>query len=130
MAKKSNNELETKGKKTPAKKQELSFGGKVKRFFGNLRNEIKLVVWPNRKEVKETTIVVLLVIAATVVLVFVVDSLMTGILSLSGFNTAAVEPPSPAPAVTAAATTAASETANTTGTTLEVTPPAETTKGN
>ncbi len=86
MAKKS--DKKQKGKKGSGKNRELTFTQKVKRFFGNLKNELKLVVWPDRKEVKQTTAVVLLVVAATVVLVFIIDSLMVGILKLTGFESA------------------------------------------
>lgn len=105
MAKKSNKNQETKAKKGSGKNKELSFGGKIKRFFVNLKNELKLVVWPDRKEVKQTTAVVLIVVAATVLLVFVVDSIMTGVLNLAGFNTAPAPPAPVVPTVTTEAST-------------------------
>lgn len=126
MAKKSD---KNQGKKGSGKKQELSFAGKIKRFFGSLKNELKLVVWPDKKEVKQTTAVVLVVVAATVILVFVVDSIMVGILRLTGFDTAPASGAlNPGTVQTEKKDTEEKdETAETT--VVEVTAPAETTAG-
>lgn len=98
MAKKSNNVSKKNDKKTEDKPKLTT---RVKTFFTSLFKEIKLVVWPNRKTLKETTAVVLVVVAAVVLLVFVIDKAMIGVLDLMGFNTA--------PAVTSNTTTIASE---------------------
>lgn len=88
MAKKKEAELSKTKKGKITKNEKLSVFGRIKKFFGGLGNEIKRVVWPSRKEVKETTVVVLLVVAFVMVLVFVIDNVMVGVLDLMGFNTA------------------------------------------
>ncbi len=96
---KSTNKTEPQGGKKPAKdtakdkskdKGKVSLITRLKNFFRGLKNELKLVVWPDKKSVKQTTAVVLVIVALTAVLIFIVDSVMTGVLSLAGFNVAPV----------------------------------------
>ncbi len=134
---KSTNKTEPQGSKKSAKDKgkdsgKVSFSTRVKNFFRGLKNELKLVVWPDKKNVKQTTAVVLVIVALAAVLIFVVDSIMTGVLGLAGFN---VAPPTPTttPAVTTpAVTTGASETTvDQTGiTSIPTTEPATTSTGN
>ncbi|NLF20160.1 MAG: preprotein translocase subunit SecE [Clostridiaceae bacterium] len=100
-------------------KQETTFLAKVKNFFRGLRNELKLVVWPDRKKVKETASVVLVVVALLVAVIFVVDSLMTGLLGVLGFNVAPTAPTTASSAVVT--TTAQAETTSASSTTVVVT---------
>ena len=97
MAKKSN---DSNVDKKNQKDKKPKFTTKVKRFFQGLSAEIKKVIWPSKKEVKETTGVVVVVVVLVMVLIFVVDKLMLGILNLMGFNTARPKPSEPQTQIT------------------------------
>lgn len=82
MAKKEENLNET--KKTPSKTKSTkdkknSFGMKVAKYFKDLKSEFKKVVWPSKKDVFNSTSVVLLSIVIMGVFVFALD---TGLLKL------------------------------------------------
>lgn len=113
MAKKSNDKnVDKKNQKDKKPK----FTTRVKRFFQGLSAEIKKVVWPGKKEVKETAGVVVLVAVLVMVLIFVVDKLMLGILNLMGFNTARPQPSESQTQITSTQV----ESSNTTSTTTEM----------
>ncbi len=63
-----------------------NFSKKTGNFFTGIRNELKKVVWPSKLTLKETTLAVLAISIGVAILVFVVDSLMMGLLNLAGFN--------------------------------------------
>lgn len=60
MADKANNPKTEKSKKDSAKKK-----GGIKKYFKDLKSEIKKVVWPSRKQVINNTGIVLTVIVIT-----------------------------------------------------------------
>lgn len=67
-------------KKEPAKVQKASFAertGSVKRYFRGVRNELKKVHWPTRKEVVTYTAVVLVSVVAVAAVIWVLDSLLS-----------------------------------------------------
>lgn len=90
MARKGNKVKQEEVRKGSKKKatEKPGFLDRIKNFFSGLAKEIKRVVWPSRKTVKETAVVVVVVVALVLVMVFIVDSIMVGLLNLMGFNTA------------------------------------------
>ncbi len=55
------------------KKSEKKEGGKIRKWFKDLRVEFKKVVWPTKKTVLTNTSVVLSVIVAAAILVGLID---------------------------------------------------------
>ena len=55
------------------KKSEKKEGGKIRKWFKDLKVEFKKVVWPTKKTVMTNTSVVLSVIVATAILVGLID---------------------------------------------------------
>ncbi|NLT09853.1 MAG: preprotein translocase subunit SecE [Ruminococcus sp.] len=68
-------------KNTSEKKSEKKEQSKLKKWFKDLRIEFKKVVWPSKKTVINNTSVVVSVIAASAVLVGLLD---TGFLKIMG----------------------------------------------
>lgn len=68
----------------PAKKSEKksSFGNKFTHFFKDLKSEVKKVVWPSKKQVKNNTIVVLVFMAVAAVFVWSMDFILTTLVNL------------------------------------------------
>lgn len=67
-------------KKNDKKKE--SFGKKFTRFFKDLRSEIKKVVWPSKKQVKNNTLVVLAFMAVAAVFVWGIDAILSFLMNL------------------------------------------------
>ena len=61
-------------KNTSEKKSEKKEQGKLKKWFKDLRIEFKKVVWPSKKTVFNNTSVVVSVIAASAILVGMLDT--------------------------------------------------------
>ena len=51
---------------------------RIKSFYGDVRNEMRKVTVPNRKEVEATTIVVIICVAIFGVYFWIVDSVLIG----------------------------------------------------
>ena len=51
--------------------------GKIKKFVGEVNAEMKKVSWPTREQLKESTIVVVVVTAIITAFIFVVDQIMS-----------------------------------------------------
>lgn len=67
----------------PAKKDKKKKGGnKFTRFFKDLKSETKKIVWPSKKQVKNNTLAVLAFSAVAAVFVWVLDFILTNIVSL------------------------------------------------
>ena len=65
------------------------FGAKVKGFFGRIvkffrdtKSELKKVVWPSKKDVRNNTLIVLAVVAITVVALVIRDTVFGGAMRL------------------------------------------------
>ena len=58
---------------TSEKKSEKKEGGKIRKWFKDLKIEFKKVVWPTKKTVMTNTSVVLSVIVAAAILVGLID---------------------------------------------------------
>lgn len=57
-------------------KKEKKSSGKFSRFFKDLKSEVKKVVWPNKKQVKNHTLVVLGFMAVAAVFLWIVDGIL------------------------------------------------------
>ena len=57
-------------------------GKAIKKFCKDLKGEIKKIVWPDAKSVLKSTAIVLLVVAVCGVVIFAIDQLLSGGLSL------------------------------------------------
>ncbi|SET06835.1 preprotein translocase subunit SecE [Anaerobranca gottschalkii] len=60
----------------------MGFFAKVQKFFKEVKNELKKVQWPNKKELTSYTILVIGIIVIASLLIFVIDNGFTGILNL------------------------------------------------
>jgi preprotein translocase subunit SecE len=83
---------------------------KLKQFFINLKAELKRVVWPDRKKLIHSTATVLAICLIIGLVLFMIDSLLGGVLNAIGFYT---------PNTTITTTTTTATTASTAETTAE-----------
>jgi preprotein translocase subunit SecE len=95
---------------------------KMKQFFSSLKAELKRVVWPDRKKLVQSTATVLAICLMVGLLLFVIDSVLSGSLNALGFYS-----PNPTTVATTTAETTAETTTGTSGTVPGET--AETTAG-
>ena len=81
-----NNAPKAKGKKTPSKseqgKKKESFFKRLGAWFRSLFSELKKVTWPTPKDVAKNTSVVVVVVVVFFVLLFAIDYVLAGLLSL------------------------------------------------
>lgn len=56
--------------------------GKIKEFVGDVVAEMKKVSWPTKDQLRESTIVVLVVSAIITTFVFIIDQIMNGAMGL------------------------------------------------
>ncbi len=78
MAKKQADSKTTNSKKTPAKAAEpAKKKGGVKKYFIDLKAQMKAMVWPTKKQVINNTGVVLTFVAVTGLFLFGIDSALT-----------------------------------------------------
>lgn len=80
------NAPKAKGKKTPSKsdqgKKKESFFKRLGAWFRSLFSELKKVTWPTPKDVAKNTSVVVVVVVVFFVLLFAIDYVLAGLLSL------------------------------------------------
>lgn len=81
-------------------------GKAIKKFCKDIKGEMKKIVWPDAKTVLKSTAIVLLVVAVCAAVIFVVDQLLAGGLSLLERGAQAIGESTDA-TTTAATTTAA-----------------------
>ena len=86
-------------------------GKRLKTFFQNLKAELKRVVWPDRKRLIQNTATVLAICISVGVLLYVIDSILAGVLNATGFYTPKTTAAPTTAATTAETTTAGSDTA-------------------
>jgi preprotein translocase subunit SecE len=60
----------------------MGFFANVKKFFKEVKNELKKVQWPNRKELVSYTTLVLGIIVTISLFIFLIDNVFTGLLNL------------------------------------------------
>ena len=81
-----NNAPKAKGKKTPSKseqgKKKESFFKRLGAWFRSLFSELKKVTWPTPKDVAKNTSVVVVVVVVFFILLFAIDYVLAGLLSL------------------------------------------------
>lgn len=65
-----------------AVKQKKKSGKKFSQFFKDLKSEVKKIVWPSKKQVKNNTAVVLAFMAMVGVFIWVLDWIFTTIIRL------------------------------------------------
>ncbi len=104
-------------------KKKVKKGGfltNFKKFFRDLKTELKRIIWPSKDKMIHSTAVVLSVILAAVLVIWAVDSIVNTVLTAAGFY----DPMNVGtqPSVTTASTT---ESDSTTEGTVEVTEPGE-----
>lgn len=63
-------------------KKEHKFFGRFSHFFKDLKSEVKKVVWPTKKQVKNNTLVVLGFMAVAAVFLWIVDGILGLIVQL------------------------------------------------
>lgn len=68
--------------KKDAAKKKPSAGKKFTQFFKDLKSEIKKVVWPTKKQVKNNTIVVLIFMAVAAVFIWGIDFILSALMKL------------------------------------------------
>ncbi len=110
--------------KQNAKKGDKPKSNRLLNFFRELKAELKRIIWPDKKKMKQSTSVVLAIVFAAAILIFAVDSFVNASLTAAGFyNT------TPRVTTTAAADESPSEdeTSTTTSTSAETTAVSETT---
>ncbi len=84
MAEKTKMKVADKRSRKPAKKAKASSGSRIKKWFTNIITELKRVIWPDRKKLRQSTVTVLLIIAISVVIILVFDTLITFIMRTTG----------------------------------------------
>ncbi len=70
--------------KRPVKKGKATSGSRIRKWFTNIITELKRVMWPDRKKLRQSTMTVLLIIAISVVIILVFDTLITFIMRTTG----------------------------------------------
>lgn len=68
--------------KAKPKDGKKSVGKRFVRFFKDLKSEVKKVVWPTKKQIKNNTIVVLLFMAVAGVFLWILDGILGVIVRL------------------------------------------------
>lgn len=68
------------------KKQNLKNKSAKKNFFGDLKAELKRVVWPDKEKTVRTVAAVVVLTVAFALLIWIVDTLVYGGLNLIGFH--------------------------------------------
>ncbi len=71
--------------KRKAKKGDKSKGNRLTNFFRELKAELKRIIWPDKKKLKQSTAIVLALVIASAVLIFVIDSIVNSSLTMAGF---------------------------------------------
>lgn len=60
-----------------------AFFGKIAKFFRDTIGEMKKVVWPSKKQIKNNTIIVLVVVLVAAVILFGLDTIFGLLLKLA-----------------------------------------------
>lgn len=84
MAEKTSNKVAEGRSKKPAKKAKASLGSRLKKWFVNIITELKRVMWPDKKKLRQSTVTVLIIIAISVVIILVFDTAITFIMKTTG----------------------------------------------
>lgn len=60
-------------------------GKKIGKYFGELKTELKKVIWPDKKKLAQSTATVLMICIVAALFVFIIDKVLSGFLGLVGF---------------------------------------------
>ncbi len=122
QAKKKEKSVSSADKQKSGKKNNKKGGfvANFKKFFRDLKTELKRIIWPSKDKMIHSTAVVLSVILAAVLVIWAVDGIVNTVLTAAGFYD-----PMNVGTQTSATTAATSETDSTTEGTVEVTEPDE-----
>ena len=77
------------GRQQPQRPQRKGIAGlfdRMRRFFGDLRGELKRVVWPSRNKLVQSATVVFAVLIAAAILIGIVDFIVRQSLIVAGFD--------------------------------------------
>ena len=116
-----------KTKKEPVKKEKKESGKialllhRIGRFFTELRSELKRVVWPDRKKLVNSTLIVLAIVVSAGLFLWIVDSLLMGILNGVGFYNTQSTTAATTAGTTVSTTVSTSATTTAAGTTAATT---------
>ena len=80
-----------KKKKAVAKGKKPS-GGRIKKWFVNIITELKRVIWTDKKKLRQSTMTVLLIIAISVVIILVFDTVVSFIMRTTGLYSTKEQP--------------------------------------
>ncbi|MDD2374525.1 MAG: preprotein translocase subunit SecE [Eubacteriales bacterium] len=113
ISEKKDNRNSKNGKKTPGKVGAFftRTGKGLKKFFSNLKAELKRVIWPDKKRLIQSTATVLFICLAAAIILFVVDTLLNTVLEGVGFYSPDTKVPAVTDTVETGETTAAETTA-------------------
>ncbi len=76
----------TKGQSKTKKKENIF--RRILRGIGDIRGELKRVVWPDKKKLKQSTATVLAIILMFTVLIYIFDITIRGLFTATGFYSA------------------------------------------
>lgn len=98
------------------KNQKPNIFKRLVNFFTNLKSELKRVVWPDRKKLVQSTVTVLVICILAGITLFIVDSVLGGILNGIGFYDVKATSAPTTQVTTTVSTTAETTAATTTST--------------
>lgn len=102
------------------------FLANFKKFFRDLKTELKRIIWPSKDKMIHSTAVVLSVILAAVLVIWAVDSIVNSVLTAAGFyDPLNIETAGTTTTVSTSETGSTTEADSTTEGTVEVTEPEE-----
>ena len=64
------------------KKKSFKFFAAIKKWFREMRSELKKVVWPSKKQIANNTLVALVVMVASAIVIFGFDKLASAAVEL------------------------------------------------
>ncbi|NLA72168.1 MAG: preprotein translocase subunit SecE [Clostridiaceae bacterium] len=83
---------DTRAKKSTKKSDKPSLGARIKKWFTNIITELKRVIWPDRKRLRQSTLTVLMIIVLSVVVILVFDTLITFVMRTTGIYSSKPKP--------------------------------------
>ncbi len=84
MSEKKKKKLAESRSRKPAKKAKASLGSRLKKWFVNIITELKRVMWPDKKKLRQSTVTVLMIIAISVAIILAFDTVITFIMRTTG----------------------------------------------
>lgn len=88
MAAKKNQDSKGKSKGQAKAKKKKNIFQRMAHGIGNIRAELKRVVWPDKKKLKQSTATVLAIILMFTVLIYIFDTSISYVFTVTGFYSA------------------------------------------